>query len=246
MNKKILICLIILVIIIGVLIKLIVFNHNSENQEYSEQQEIQNEVIQDTEEIIKNESTENETTKTVEEIKTETGSSASDDIYEVKKEYDGREVLSIKPNIQFKTVFAGIIKKSQPSENDVNKLDLSTYHKGVWISEVSRSRFLNILKKCNIQNFDIDEKGYLYKKEDNKSEYSKKLEKLINSDELIIIDITGTCYIRDDMTGDIVEYPFKDMDLYQICETYETEGSKIYIITTNDVDESDILKTICE
>lgn len=48
------------------------------------------------------------------------------------------------------------------------------------------------------------------------------------------------------MTGDIVEYPFKDMDLYQICENFETEGSKIIVITTNDVEEIDILKAICD
>ena len=43
----------------------------------------------------------------------------------------------------------------------------------------------------------------------------------------------------------ILENPFKDMDLYQICERYETEGSEIIVITRNDVGETAILQEIC-
>lgn len=240
MNKKILIG-IILLIIITVLIIAVRPNSEPESKEEISQQETQSEDIQNIQNTVSN----SEPTKTVAEIKSETGSTASEEIYEVQKEYDGREVLAIKPNIQFKTVLAGILKKGQPTEKDIEKLDLSTYHKGIWISEVSRDKFLNILKKCGIENFEIDDNGYLQQKEESQNEYSEKLRDLINSDELTIIDITGTCYIRDEMTGDIVEYPFKDMDLYQICEIYETEGSKIIVITTNDVEEIDILEKIC-
>lgn len=189
------------------------------------------------------EDTENE--KTIEELKTEIGATASEDIYEIQQEYDGREILTIKPNEQYNTVLAGILKNGQPSIQEIEQLDLSKFKKGIWISEVSRDKVLQILKKCKLENFDIDKEGYLYKKEDSTNEYSVKLENLINSNELTIIDITGTCYIRDEMTGEVVEYPFKDMDLYQICERYNTEGSSIIIITTNPVKEIDILKAIC-
>jgi len=240
MNKKILIGIILLIVIIGLVIT---FKPNTEPEikEEISHQETQIEDIEEKQDIVSN----SEPTKTVEEIKNEIGSTASEEIYEVQKEYDGREVLAIKPNIQYKTVLAGILKKGKPTEKDIEKLDLSTFHKGVWISEVSRNKFLNILKKCGIEDFEIDKDGYLKAKEESKNEYSKKLQNLINSDELTIIDITGTCYIRDEMTGEIVEYPFKDMDLYQICELYETEGSKIFVITTNDVEEIDILEKIC-
>lgn len=187
-----------------------------------------------------------ETNNKVEEIKSETGATASDELYEVQQEYDGREILVIKPDIQFKTVLTGILKNGKPTKQDIEQLDLSKFHKGVWISETSRSKFLQILKKCKVENFEIDDNGYLYKKENNSNEFSTKLEDLINLDKLTVIDITGTCYIRDEMTGDIVEYPFKDMDLYQVSERFETQGSTIIIITTNDVEEIDILKAICE
>lgn len=185
-----------------------------------------------------------ETPKTVEDIKNETGATANEEIYEIQQEYDGREILTIKPDVQYKTVLTGILKNGQPSIHEIEQLDLTKFHSGVWISDVSRNKFLQILNKCGIKNFEIDNEGYLYKKEDSSNVYSKKLDNLINSDELTVIDITGTCYIRDEMTGEVVEYPFKDMDLYQINERFDTEGSSIIIITTNDVEETDILESI--
>ena len=226
--KKFLISIILIIILI--IISIIVYSpHHKE----VENQNINNDGLK-------------EETKTVEDIKKEIGATASEDIYEIQKEYDGREILSIKPDIQYQTVLTGILKNEKPSLQDIQQLDISNFHKGVWISEVSRDKFLQILKKCKIENFEIDSDGYLYKKQDSSNELSLKLENLINSNELIIIDITGTCYIRDEMTGDIVEYPFKDMDLYQICEIFTIEKSTIFVITTNDVEENDILESILE
>lgn len=233
MNKKILISIISIIF----LIILCAFIYKINNKEVLPSQPIDNSV---------NENPIDQADKTVEDIKKETGATADEELYEVQKEYDGREILTIKPDIQFKTVLAGILKNGKPTKQDIEQLDLSKFHKGVWISETSRNKFLQILKKCKVENFAIDEEGYLYKKEDSQNEYSSELENLINLDKLTIIDIKGICYIRDEMTGDIVEYPFKDMDLYQICENFETEGSKIIIITTNDVKEIDILKAICD
>lgn len=221
MNKKILISIIFIIIIV---IAFIMINI------------MQNKVSENT--------VNNETQKNVDDIKNETGATADDEMYEIQQEYDGREILTIKPNIQFQTVLAGILKNGKPSKKDIEQLDLSSFHKGLWISKVSRNKFLQILEKCGVENFGIDDDGYLYKKEESSNNYSLKLENLINADKLTIIDITGTCYMRDDMTGEIVEYPFKDMDLYQISEVFETEGSKIIIITTNDVNENDILDAI--
>lgn len=230
MNKKVLISIILLIIAITIITTIIIYkNRNNVSQEPGE---IQN-VVDDPNSII-------------EEIKDETGATASDELYEVQKEYDGREILTIKPDIQFKTVLAGVLKNGKPSTQDIEKLEISKFHQGVWISEISREKFLKILKKCEIENFDIDKNGYLYKKSNSDNKYSQKLEKMINSNELTIIDITGTCYVRDEMTGEIVEYPFKDMDLYQVCEKYKTDGGTIIIITTNNVKETDILNEICD
>ena len=86
-----------------------------------------------------------ETPKTVEDIKNETGATADEEIYEIQQEYDGREILTIKPDVQYKTVLTGILKNGQPSIQEIEQLDLTKFHSGVWISEVSRNKFLQIV-----------------------------------------------------------------------------------------------------
>ena len=56
---------------------------------------------------------------------------------------------------------------------------------------------------------------------------------MIQSDKLYIINITGIAYERDYITGDIVEYPFEDMDPEQVIELYKNGNKKILEITTN-------------
>lgn len=76
---------------------------------------------------------------------------------------------------------------------------------------------------------------------------SKKLDNIIKSDKQFIIDISGTCYVRDEMSGDIVEYPFEKMDPNQIMEVYKNDNSTILEISTNSkgkISNVDILKTI--
>lgn len=76
---------------------------------------------------------------------------------------------------------------------------------------------------------------------------SKKLDNIIKSDKQFIIDISGTCYVRDEMSGDIVEYPFEKMDPNQIMELYKNDNSTILEISTNSkgkISNVDILKTI--
>ena len=116
----------------------------------------------------------------IEEIKKDTGATADSDLYAVAKEYDGRQVLVIKPEIQFKTVLAGILKNDEPSMQDVENVNLNLFKKkGIWISENSRNKFLEILGECNIKNFTIDDDGYLKQLEKTENEYSLKLEELI-------------------------------------------------------------------
>ena len=240
MNKKILISTILVIIIILIIVVVAIMIPRDANNEEAKNKEIIQE-NQVPENIVPDE----ETIQKVENIKDQIGATADSEIYNIEKEYDGREILVIKPDVQFKTVLAGILKHGKPSKQDIEELELSKFKKGVWISEISRDRFLQILKKCGLNNFSIDEKGYLYKNSESQNEYSSKLENLINSNKLTIVDITGKCYTRDEMTGEILEYPFKDMDLYQICEKYETQGSRIIVITTNEVEEADILQEVC-
>ena len=70
---------------------------------------------------------------------------------------------------------------------------------------------------------------------------------MINSDKLYIINMTGIAYERDYISGEIVEYPFEDMDPYQVVEPYQKENKIILEITTNKnkkLTEKEILETI--
>lgn len=170
----------------------------------------------------------------IEEIKNETGATADTNIYQVGTEYDGREMLEIKPEVQMQAVWAGIEKNDAPTEEETNSLWSSIpTETGIWISPDSRETFLTILEDNEILNFGINEEGYLYKKEKSENDMAKRIEEMINSNKIYIMDISGTCYIRDEMTGELVEYPFERMDPYQVCEPYSYENTIIIEITTN-------------
>lgn len=173
-------------------------------------------------------------TNMIEKIKKETNANADTEMYEIIEEYDGRKLVQIRPNIQFETVLAGIIKNSKPEDNEIKILTEKMPKKnGIWISEQSRNVFIKLLSENNITQFEIDNEGYLQSKEESNSDQYKKIKRAIENGKIYIIDISGKCYIRDDFTGEIVEYPFEEMDPDQAVETYNNDSSKIIEITSN-------------
>ena len=120
-NKTIMIAFVILLIIILVVTVIV------SKQEKEEEQQVQKEQI--------------------EEIKNETGATADTNIYEVGIEYDGREVLQVKPEVQAQTVWAGIEKNASPTDEETNTLWSSKpTEPGIWVSPDSRDAFLTILQ----------------------------------------------------------------------------------------------------
>ena len=175
----------------------------------------------------------NDTDK-IENIKNEINSTADTDLFQIETEYDGRETLQIKPKIQFDTVLAGILNNKKPKEDKIdNILTEAPTDTGVWISEQSREAFLELLSNNNINNYYIDENGYLKKNNDLNNKIANELNEMIDSEFLYIIDISGTCYMRDDVSGEVVEYPFEDMDPYQLIEPFSDENKLILVTTTN-------------
>lgn len=219
MKKKIILLLIIICMVIVTLVifnKINVTNKKKENEENSD--------ISNNVEIIEN-------------IQKDINSTANTDLFEVVTEYDGKNSIRIKPDIQFNTVLAGIIKKDIPNENEINELIKNApTNTGIWINDNSREDFINLLESNNINSFEIDENGYLKKKNNKDNELSNKVKiinQMVNSDELYIIDMSGKCYIRDDVSGEILEYPFEEMDPYQIAEPYYNDNVIILNITSN-------------
>ncbi len=170
----------------------------------------------------------------INEIKEEINATADTDMYKIEEEYDGRKIIQIKPNIQFETVLAGVLKSDKPEQQEIKTiLEKRPTKSGIWISEKSREKFLEILKANNISQFEIDKDGYLKSKEESNNKNYKKFKSAIESDKLYIIDILGKCYIRDEISGKIVEYPFEKMEPDQAVEIYSNENSVIIEVTTN-------------
>ena len=84
---------------------------------------------------------------------------------------------------------------------------------------------------------------------DLKNNLAKQLESLINNGKTYVIDMTGTCYMRDDVTGEIVEYPFEKMDPSEICEPFISGSNTLLAITSNKdntIAASEIIQTILQ
>ena len=234
-NKKYIIIGIILIIAVLVIGLIMFFNKkNTDNNENVNN--IENVSNTNVEENIGNNTNENTSTENIEKIenmKKEINATGNSDIYYIDEEYDGRKILQVKPEIQFDVDLAGIIKNAKPEENELNDLiGRAPQNNGVWISEQSREKFSELLRNNNIENFSISDEGYL--KIDNPSnDLANKINNMINSDKLYIINITGTAYERDYISGEITEYPFEEIDPYQIVNPYQKDNKFILEMTTN-------------
>ena len=219
MKKKFIVCILVAVMIIGIVAILVnlSFQRKKENEKNTT-----NEIdIYDKE--------------TIHEIKEEINATADTDMYQIQEEYDGRQILQIKPSIQFQTVLAGILKNGQPSENEIQDLlKNKPTQEGIWIAKQSRESFLNLLKDNGINSCAINEQGYLYMTEENEKEEAKKWKEAMHTNQLYIIDVSGVSYTRDDFSGEIVEYPFEKMEPYQAVDVYQEGNVTILEVTTNE------------
>lgn len=247
MKKRnyIIIGLIILVIVVGIVIYLFVRNDKNILNNSEQSNTVDNTITNNTEDDIVTE----EEIEEIENIKNEINATGNNDIYQVEEEYDGRKILQVKPDVQFDVDLAGIIKSSIPQESEITELLGQTpNNNGIWISEQSRESFSNLLRNNNIDKFTISDEGYLQIDSNvENSDVINKLIDMINSNKLYIINMTGIAYERDYISGEIVEYPFEDMDPYQIVEPYQKENKMILEITTNKnkkLTEKEILETI--
>lgn len=232
-KKKKTVLFIIILLIIVIIFSILTFNKNFK----IEKEKNQNNFEQYGERVDKNQVAYKENT-TVEELKNEIGATGNTDIYEVEQEYDGRNIITVKPNIKYKVAFAGMIKKSKPNINEVDNILNEKLPKknGIWIEEKSRDKILELFnnKKVN-SKYTIDNDGYLkIESKNNQNDNDKKIDKIINGNKQYILDISSICYIVDDITGEILDYNFENMDKYQTYEYFENNDKIIVFITQNE------------
>lgn len=225
MNKKILIliCSIILIVI-----GLVAFF-------FIRKQSIQNGENQDISDEFKQSSTMYDENASLADLKQEYKMTGPDELYEIQTEEDGRKVLNIKPNINYKVAFAGLMKSSIPDFAEVDSIYEANYptKSGIWVDENSREQILKLFNSCLNSEYEIVD-GYLkVKNENTPNENDKKLKEVINGDKQFILTISGVSYLVDTVSGNILDNPFEDFDKYQIYEYVEYENNKIIFITKN-------------
>lgn len=227
-NKKVIILVLLLIMFVAILVLL--FNKRIQKDNN------QNNFEQYGEQVDKNQ-IEYQPDVTVEEIKNEIGATGNTDIYEVEQEYDGRNILAVKPSIKYKVAFAGMIKNAKPSMSELdNIIDGKLPNKaGIWVEEKSRDKILEIFNNGDVNSkYLIDDDGYLkIDRKNNQNENDKKIEKIIKGKKQYILDISSVCYIVDDITGEILDYNFENMDKYQTYEYFEDGDKSIVFVTEN-------------
>lgn len=252
MNKKKKAILITIIIIILIVILIFCFaniktqNSNENNYEknnFENNLNLSNEANNNQEQVEYQENT------NVENLKQYFGKTGNSNIYEVETEYDGRKTLQVKPNLQYKVAFAGMIKKSKPTFDEVETIyqQNNPTNNGIFIEENSREKIIQILNNKNIfkSDYKINEKGYIeIANKNNQNENDKKLEKAINSNKKYIFDISNIYYIVDDTSGEILDYNFANIDEYQTYDYVENQNNMIIFINENNNNQINNLEII--
>lgn len=172
----------------------------------------------------------------VNDLKEDMGVIGNSDLYQIQTEYDGNKTLDIKPGIQYKVAFAGIIKQKVPKLENIDTIFNKNYPKnyGIWIDSTSREKFLTMLKENVNNEYEITEEGFLkIKKENNPTDIDNSLKEMIQSNKRYIITISGIYYEIDRVTGEILDNFYEDMDPMQATKIVDNKDDIIIYLTTN-------------
>ena len=247
-DKKIVLIILIIILLFGMVLSMIfVKNKSKENQNTILKKEEINEEIKEGSDEKEETSQEH-----LEELIKETGKQGENDLYEVQEGENNIKVATIKGSIKYKVAFAGMIKGSMPYKEELDNVfdNNQPRKKGIWIYEKDRTKFLKYLSSVTLSKYSIDENGYLQiDNKNNQNDYDKNMEKAINGDKIYSITISSKCYIVDEITGEIQDYSFEDMDEYQTYEYFEDEEKMIICITENinkQLDDKEIMKSVID
>jgi len=101
------------------------------------------------------------------------------------------------------------------------------FEKGIYVSEISRNKFLEILYVVTDENYTISKAGYLNKKEsDKQNDITQRINKLIDSNRLIVIDINET--YKSTIDRSVVDITLEEIDYIQVFDY--NNNTKIVLI----------------
>lgn len=243
-NRKIIIG-VILVIVICLIVVGIILIRNNKNETNNE-----NNFVNDYSNIDKENEISYQNDVSVGELKNETGLTGDDSLYQIDTEFDGRKILNIKADIQYKVALAGVLQNSMPEYNNIDNIieEAALTKTGIWIEKNSREKFINLLENITESQYEVSEDGFLnVVNKEKQNEYDKKIEEIINGENQYLIQITDKYYELDTVTGEVAEYPYQRLDPYQTYDIVENENNRIYFLNTNNqnkLSNEDIMKDL--
>lgn len=247
--KILMIIIIALIVIIGIVFLLNRNEPDDKNDENKENSALESVLLPGKNPTIETPEEQQE----VEEVKEKTGKTGDANLYEVHEVDENTKIATIKSSVKYKVAFAGIIKNGKPDMKEVDNI-MEEHHPefaGIYVVEKDRDKFLQYLEGVTNTEYYIDNNGYLkIGKKNNQNEYDKKLEKAIKGEKLLyIINISSVCYIVDEITGEILDYSFENLDKYQTYEYFDDADKRIIFITENkqkQLDDDEIINSVID
>lgn len=182
------------------------------------------------------------------EIKTEKGIVGADELYEIVEENDGRKALETKKEYLYKVALIGLYTKERGIEfpnNAISTIEninqnyesaknyLIIEDGGVIVPKKDQSKILDVINNNSNDDYYFDDNNHLKQtlSEDvNLSEFDQKLIEKINSNNTLILTYDRDYYWIDNVSGEIVNYPFCDLDPYIDYDEIGYEDYSIRVI----------------
>ena len=255
-NKKIILITAILILIIVITIGIIfrkeepqhVSQEGQQEKLGTSEEEINGEIEKIEIPIVNEEKQPEESIDEINTIKDNSGKTGDTNLYEVQESYNNTKIVTIKSSVKYKIAFSGIVKNGMPKISEADNILEKNHPKyaGIWVYESDRENLLNMLKETTNSEYKIDKNGYLkIVNKNNQNENDKKIEQVINGERLYTIRISSTCYIVDEVTGEVLDYNFEKMDRYQTYEYFE-DGDKMIIFMNENTKKQMTQKEIME
>ena len=150
--------------------------------------------------------------------------------------FSNNRTTSVEQSDKYEVAFTGMYANENFDFDDVDNFveENNPTKMGIWVKEQDKEKFLKLIESETESIYDIDEEDYLYiKNKDKQNENDKKIEEKINGNKLYMFSVSSTCYIIDEVTGEILDYCFEDMDQYQTYEYFESDDRCLIFITEN-------------
>lgn len=238
MEKKKYLIIALAMIVIVLTVSIIIVKHKN-NKELSVTDNIE-ETIDENKTIneiaLEDTNIKEEQKQEIETVKQSIGITGDNNLYEVQDGYNNTKIVTIKSSIKYKVAFSGMIKKNTPEISEIDNIVQENHPKnaGIWVYDEDRENVIELLRTITNSEYKIDENGYLQIiNKNNQNENDKKIENAIKGDNLYIIRISSTCYIVDEVTGEVLDYNFENMDQYQTYEYFKEDDKMIIFITEN-------------